>query len=180
MKAVAWLLSLSAACAPHAHKPEQPPLAPPENGILGADVELPQRRTTGPLTPAERDSLIRTVAAHRAAWHARHISAYRIRLAIGCFCPWPGNPAILEVRDGVAVGLRDTTGKSIGKPREPWSLYTVDGLFDAVEQSAQGADVVEVGFDPTYDYPALIRGDGKVGLPDDWFWVRASRLTPLR
>ena len=121
---------------------------------------------------------MREVAARRAAWRARAISDYRIQVAAGCFCPWPGNPAILEVRRGVVVALRDTTGKSMGKPREPWSVYTVEGLFDAVEQSAKRVDVLEVAYDPEYGYPAMIRGDGRLAYPDDWFWVKASRLTP--
>ncbi len=86
----------------------------------------------------------------------------------------------LEVRRGVAVALRDTTGKSMGTPREPWSAYTVEGLFASLAQAARRSDVVEVAYDPQYGYPAMIRGDGKIGLPDDWFWVKASRLTPSR
>jgi len=76
--------------------------------------------------------------------------------------------------------LRDTAGKSLGTPREPWSTYTVEGLFDAVEQGALRLDVLVVAYDPTYRYPAQIRGDARLGLPDDWFWVKASRLTPTR
>ena len=143
----------------------------------------PQRTSTGALTQAERDSLVREVAIRRAAWRARHITDYRIQIAVGCFCPWPETPAIVVVRGGVLVALDDTSGKSMGKPREPWSLYTVDALFDAVEQgagagSAHRSDVIEVVYDPEYDYPALIRGIAQVGLPDNWFWVKASRLTP--
>jgi len=123
---------------------------------------------------------VRELGAHRAAWRARRMGDYQIQVAVGCFCPWPGNPAILDVRGGVAVALRDTSGKSMGKPREPWSLYTVEGLFDAVEHGARGSDMLEVAYDPLYGYPALIRGVGKVGLPDNWFWVKASRLTPAR
>lgn len=82
------------------------------------------------------------------------------------------------MRRGVAVTLRDTTGKSMGAPREPWSLYTVEGLFNVVEQWARRSDVVEVAYDPTDGYPAMIRGDTRIELPDDWFWVRASRLAP--
>jgi hypothetical protein len=136
-----------------------------------------RRKSTGPLTQAERDSLLREVQSRRAAWRARGIASYRIQIAVGCFCPWPGNPAILEVKNGTPALLRDTAGKSIGKPREPWSLYTVDGLFDAVERGARGADIIEVIFDATYGYPTWITGDGKVAYPDDWFWVKASRLT---
>lgn len=139
---------------------------------------LPPRNSPGALTQAERDSLLREVAARRDAWRARGIGDYRIQVAVGCFCPWPSNPAILEVRRGVAVALWDTAGKSMGKPREPWSRYTVEGLFDAVEESAKGVDVLEVAYDREYGYPAIIRGDGRLGLPDNWFWVKASRLTP--
>ena len=154
--------------------PPSPPREPERR------VVLPPRTSTGALTQAERDSLLREVAARREAWRARHISNYRIEIAVGCFCPWPSYPAILEVRGGAATALRDTTGKSLGAPREPWSLYTVDSLFAAVESGARRLDVIEVAYDPEYGYPAMIRGDARVGLPDDWFWVRASRLTPSR
>jgi uncharacterized protein DUF6174 len=153
------------------HAPPLPPLPP---------LPPSQRRTTGPLTPAERDSLVREVQARRAAWRARGIADYDLRVAVGCFCPWPGNPAVLEVRHGAIVALRDTAGKRAGPVREPWSLYSVEGLFDAVEQSARRVDVLEVRYDPTFGYPASIRGDGKLGLPDDWFWVTADRLTPSK
>jgi hypothetical protein len=164
-------LIVVAACRSAA--PPPPPALEPDTRVV-----LPRRDSPGALTRVERDSLLREVAARRAAWRARHISSYRIQVAVGCFCPWPSYPAILETRDGVAVALRDTAGKSLGKPREPWSSYTVEGLFDAVEQGARRSDVLEVAYDPSYGYPAQIRGDAKLGLPDDWFWVKASRLTP--
>jgi len=164
-------LLLLAACRTTA--PPRPPLE------RETPVTLPQRSATGALTQAERDSLVRELEVHRDAWRARHIVDYQIQVAAGCFCPWPSNPAILEVRSGVAVALRDTSGKAMGAPREPWSVYTVEGLFDAVEQSARRSDVLEVAYDPQYGYPAMIRGTGKVG-PDNWFWIKASRLTPAR
>jgi cytochrome oxidase Cu insertion factor (SCO1/SenC/PrrC family) len=80
----------------------------------------------------------------------------------------------------VAVGLRDTTGRRFGRVREPWSLYTVEGLFDAVEQAARRNDVFDVTYDPRFGYPTYMHGDARLGLPDDWFWVRATELTPRR
>lgn len=139
---------------------------------------LPPRTRNGALTPAERDSLLQELASRRAAWQAQHISSYRLQVAAGCFCPWPDTPGILDVKNGVVVALRDTAGKSMGAVREPWSAYTVEGLFNAVEQGVRNSDVLAVVYDPRYGYPAQIRGDAKLGLPDDWFWVRASRLTP--
>lgn len=172
------LLLLATACAQRA---PAPPLSPPPRTPPAPPLqEGPRRRSTGPLTQVERDSLLREVAARREAWRARQISDYRIEIAVGCFCPWPSHPAILDVRGGVIVALQDTMGKSIGKPREPWSLYTVEGLFDAVERGARRSDVIQVAYDEEYHYPAMIRGDAKVGQVDDWFWVTASRLTPSR
>ena len=178
-QSVVALLVIGAACAKHVAPPPPPPALEPEHRVV------PPRRTsvTGVLTAAERDSLVRDVATRRAAWRARHISDYRIQIAVGCFCPWPDTPAILTVKNGAIVALDDTSGKSMGKPREPWSLYTVDSLFSAVEQAAGGSnrsDMIEVVYDPAYDYPALIRGYAKARLPDNWFWVKASRLTPSR
>lgn len=168
------VLLLAAACGRPVHAPPPPRLEPEQR------VVLPQRNSTGALSQAERDSLLREVAARRDAWRAHHISDYKIQIAVGCFCPWPSHPAILEVRGGAVVALWDTTGKSLGAPREPWGLYTVEGLFEAVEAGARRNDVIEIAYDPRYDYPAMISGDSKVGLPDNWYWVKASRLTPSR
>jgi uncharacterized protein DUF6174 len=105
---------------------------------------------------------------------------YRIRVTAGCFCPWPQQPRLLEVRDGKAVALLDTTGRPAGVLREPWAPYTVEGMFDFLEQSVRRADVVSVRYDSYFGYPTEIRGDQKLGRFDDWFWVTATKLTPRR
>jgi len=48
------------------------------------------------------------------------------------------------------------------------------------EMSIRRDDVVEVFYSARYDYPALIRGDASVRQVDDWFWIKADRLTPVR
>ncbi len=130
-----------------------------------------------PLGLAERDSLVRDAHAHRAAWRARHIMDYRLRVAVGCFCPWPSTPAVIDVRGGVVVALRDTSGRSAGPPREPWSAYTVEGMFDLIEHAVEKDDILDVSYDACLNYPTAIRGDGKVGQVDDWFWVKAGPVT---
>ena len=78
------------------------------------------------------------------------------------------------------MGLLDTTGRAAGPLIEPWAPNTVEGMFDFIERAARSADVLAVRYDPSLDYPTEIRGDQRVGLPDDWFWTRAGNLTPRR
>lgn len=163
---------------------ELPPvLTEPPPVVTPPVVRAPPARRARPdtaLSVAEREALVREAASRRAAWRALGIAHYRLRVAVGCFCPWPDTPAIVEVENGVAVQLRDTTGHGFGKLREPWSLYTVETLFDAVEQGARRDDIIEVTYDPRYGYPTYIHGIARIGLPDNWFWVRAAELTPRR
>ena len=163
------------------HGAPPPALPPPPVVTVARDTTPPPRRVTSTdrrLNEAERDAIVREAQTRRAAWRARGISDYGIRVTVGCFCPWPHTPAILEVRRGVAAQLRDTTGRAFGPLREPWSSYTVEGLFDAVEQGARRNDIIEVAYDAVLGYPTYIRGDAKLGRFDDWFWVKATELTP--
>ena len=172
---------LSAAILLAGCHPAPPPPAPPPPAVtvrIDSTPSIRRARSDTALTAAEREAIVREAQTRRAAWRARGIADYRIRIAVGCFCPWPSTPAILEVRRGVAVGLRDTTGRGFGKLREPWSIYTVEGLFDAVEQGARRDDVLDVTYDPRWGYPTYIHGDARLRLPDGWFWMRATELTP--
>jgi hypothetical protein len=156
------------------------PPSPPVQWIAACDSATPPATlggVSGPLSAAQRDSLLREVEIHRAAWQARRVTDYRIRVAFACFCPG-SPPAILEVRGGVPVALRDTAGRPVGPAHEPWSFYTVEGLFDAVATAARRDDVVEVRFDACFAYPAFIRGDANAGQVDDWYFVTATLLTP--
>ena len=170
------LIALVAAC--HSHAPPPPP--PPPRVVVIRESPPVRRNLSSPLTAAARDSLLREAQGHRAAWRARGITAYRMRVAVGCFCPWSSTPAVLEVRGGKAVALFDLAGKPFGAVREPWSSHTVDAMFDMIERAGRDYDVIEATYDSTFDYPTAISGDAHARLPDDWFWVTASHLTPLR
>ena len=171
--------ALAMAC--HGAPPAPPPPPPVVTVVRDSVIPPPRRaRPDTALRSAERDAIVREAQTRRAAWRALGIEDYQIRVAAGCFCPWPQTPAILVVRNRVAAELRDTTGRRFGALREPWSIYTVEGLFDLVEQAARGNDMLEVTYNARFGYPTSIRGDARWGLPDDWFWVRATELTPRR
>lgn len=119
---------------------------------------------------------MREVQARRAAWRARGITDYRVRIAMRCFCPF-SPPAILEVRGGIPVALRDSTGRPAGPLREPYA-YTIEALFDLVEHAARSDELVELSYHPCLGYPASVGVDPK-GL-DNWYWVTADHLTTPR
>jgi Family of unknown function (DUF6174) len=56
--------------------------------------------------------------------------------------------------------------------------YSIDGLFELLEQVADRHDVVAVGFDDRWHYPEYISTDARVGLPDDWGIVEARGFRP--
>ena len=92
-----------------------------------------------------------------------------------CFCPF-SPPAILEVRGGIPVALRDSMGRPAGPPLQP-SAFTIEALFDLIERAAQDDELVEVSYS-CLGYPALIGVDPK-GL-DNWYSVTADHLTTPR
>ncbi|HTD71793.1 MAG TPA: DUF6174 domain-containing protein [Gemmatimonadales bacterium] len=185
--ALYWALALFGALglACHHAPPARPQLeSPPQRSDIARDTlpppAPPSRRGGDTLSVAERDAILAEARTRRAAWRARGITDYRIRVAVGCFCPWPSAPRVLEVRGGRAVALLDTTGRAAGSLVEPWAPNTVEGMFDFIEQAARSADVLAVRYDRYLDYPTEIRGDQKVGRVDDWFWTTATGLTPRR
>ena len=144
-----------------------------------ADVPAEARWTatapcdTSPTTPSQRlgavrparDSLLRDVQLRRAAWRARGIADYRVRIAMRCFCPF-SPPTILEVRGGIPVG----------PPLQPHA-FTIEALFDLIERAAENDELVEVHYS-CLGYPASIAVDPK-GL-DNWYTVTADHLATPR
>ena len=154
-----------------------------------ADIPAETRWTTtapcdtSPTAPSQRlgavrptrDSLLRDVQVRRAAWRARGISNYRVRIGMRCFCPF-SPPTILEVRGGIPVALRDSMGRPASPPLQPHA-FTIEALFDLIERAAQDDELVEVSYS-CLGYPASIGVDPK-GL-DNWYSITADHLATPR
>ncbi|HEV8304562.1 MAG TPA: DUF6174 domain-containing protein [Gemmatimonadales bacterium] len=133
--------------------------------------------TGGGLSPAARDSILRDVETRRAAWRARHITHYRLRVSETCFCP-RSPPAVVEVREGMVVAAFDTAGRPAPSLRAHWSSYTVEDLFNVIERTARDGAVQEVGYDACLGYPSVIKGNMR--HVDTWFQIGAGPLTRPR
>jgi uncharacterized protein DUF6174 len=135
----------------------------------------PGSRTFNLQTPGQRDSLHAEITRHRELWRAGGTRDYDFLLRASCFCPGQQGWLLLEVRDRQALRGWDTRGKPV-RLTQP-ATHSIDELFDVLKQVADRDDVVEVSFDDRWHYPAYIRTDVRLGLPDDWgiFQVRGFK-----
>jgi len=127
-------------------------------------------------TPGQRDSLHAQIKRQREMWRAGGAPDYHFLLRTSCFCPGQRGWVLVEVRAGQVVRVWDRGGKPA--PLNERDNYSIDGLFDLLEQQADRNDVVAVGFEDRWHYPAYIRTDARLGLPDDWGIVEARGFRP--
>ena len=176
---LAAFAALLVACHPgppvRADVPAELPWTNPSPCDTTSAPPVPQQGLGG-LSAAGRDSVLQDLPARRAAWRARGITDYRLRMAMRCFCP-SSPPAIVEVRGGIPVAVRDTTGRPTGPPREPYA-YTIDGLFALIERAARNGELVAVSYSPCLGYPTSVQVDPQ-GL-DNWYWIIADHLATPR
>jgi hypothetical protein len=133
-------------------------------------------RTFNLQNPGQRDSLHAQIKRQRDMWRAGGIRDYHFLLRASCFCPGQQGWVLLEVRGGQAVRVWDRRGKPV--PLVTRDHYSIDGLFDLLEQQAGHNDVVAVGFDDRWHYPAYISTDARLGLPDDWGIIQVRGFRP--
>jgi hypothetical protein len=145
---------------------------------VGANSPAPPEgsRTFNLQTPGQRDSLHAEIRRHREMWRAGGARDYQFLLRASCFCPGQQGWLLLEVRDGQVVRVWDRGGKPA--PLTPDNKYSIDGLFDLLKQDADRDDVVGVSFDDRWHYPAYIRTDVRLGLPDDWGVLQVRGFRP--
>ena len=136
----------------------------------------PGSRTFNLQSPGQRDSLRAEIRRQRELWAAGGVRDYHFLLRESCFCPGQQGWVLLEVRGGKAVRVWDRGGKPV--PLTERNNYSIDGLFDLLQQEADRDDVVAVGFEDRWHYPAHIRTDMRVGLPDDWGIIEVRGFTP--
>jgi len=118
-------------------------------------------------------------------WQAQSISHYRMKVNIGCFCPFFDRmPVTVEVQGGEVLSVTDSQGqpvaaddpiRSFGNER----LMTVDGAFDYAREAIQKADKTEVTYDPSLGYPVQLVIDRIELAIDDEMSVLISEFEVL-
>jgi hypothetical protein len=183
---IAWATRLMLTClivACHRGVPETP--TPAKNvspgriaffNDTGHVVAFPEARTFNLQMPGQRDSLRTALKSERALWRANGLSDYRFLLRTGCFCPGRRGWLLIEVRTGQPLRAWDRAGRSA--PVSDWDTFSIDGLFDLLERSADRDAAVQVSFDPRWHFPAYVYTRALPG-PDMWGIIEARGFRPF-
>ena len=142
----------------------------------GHVVNFPEARTFRLQTPGQRDSLRTALRGERTLWRASSPPDYRFLLRTGCFCPGVRGWLLIEVRRGQPLRAWDRAGRSA--PLSDWDTFSIDGLFDFLERSADRDAEVQVSFDPRWHFPTYVYTRALPG-PDMWAVIEARGLRPI-
>ncbi len=122
----------------------------------------------------------RELDTNRDLWDAANIVDYTYRLQITCFCPPEiTRPVIVQVGQDSIVSVVDVTSRERVQSSLIGSFYTVDGLFDVIQDAIDSeAHELSVSYDPDLHYPSRIVIDYDERAVDEELALTASDLVP--
>jgi len=127
-------------------------------------------------TPGQRQSLRATLRKERELWQARKPRDYRFLLRVGCFCPGTRGWLLIEVRSGQPLRAWDKAGKSAALI--DWNTFSIDGLYDNLERTADINGQVQIAFDARWHFPTYVYAVALPG-PDMWSIIEMRGLRPI-
>ena len=127
-------------------------------------------------TLAQRQSLRATLRKERELWQARKPRDYKFLLRVGCFCPGTRGWLLMEVRNGQLLRAWDRAGRSAALT--DWNTFSIDGLYDNLERSADINGEFRIAFDPRWHFPKYVSTVVAPG-PDAWSIVEVRGFRPI-
>jgi hypothetical protein len=131
-------------------------------------------------TATTRSDAERELARNRQRWVSAGIHSYEFDFRRSCFCvPESIEKVHIVVRNDVVTSvLRSRDGQPASTAVGAWPR--VDELFEDVQRRLeQGAERLEVSYDPTYGYPRSIVADVILMAADDEYSLTAENLRRL-
>ena len=126
--------------------------------------------------PGQRQALRATLRKERELWQARKPRHYKFLLRGGCFCPGTRGWLLMEVRNSKLLRAWDRTGKSAAL--SDWNTFSVDGLYDNLERSADINGEFRIAFDSRWHFPKYVSTVVAPG-PDSWSIVEVRGFRPI-
>jgi hypothetical protein len=139
-------------------------------------VSSAEGRTFKLTTTAQRETLRATLRRERELWNAAKPRGYRFLLRVACFCPGNQGWLVMDVRINEPLRAWDRTGKSAALT--DWNTFSIDGLYDNLERSAEINGQVQIVFDPRWHVPSYVHGIALPG-PDAWWTIEVRALRPI-
>ncbi|HNP73356.1 MAG TPA: DUF6174 domain-containing protein [Kouleothrix sp.] len=119
---------------------------------------------------------------YRARWAARVPAAYRYTLRVGCFCPPEvTQPVEVTVRDAAVIALVGASSRQPVRGAQLDEAAPIEQLFVLIQRAIdQGADRVDVQYDPEFGYPRAIAIDYMRDASDDevTYTIEKFEVTP--
>jgi iron(III)-enterobactin esterase len=125
--------------------------------------------------PGQRQAVRATLRRERELWQARKPSDYKFLLRVGCFCAGTRGWLLIEVRNSQPLRAWDRAGKSAALT--DWNTFSIDGLYDNLERSADNDGEVRIAFDPRWHFPRYVRTVALPG-PDAWSIIEVRGFRP--
>jgi len=147
-----------------------------DTGLAGNGLAIPDARTFKLRTTGQRDSLRATLRKERELWRAGGVRDYRFLLRVGCFCPGLRGWWLIEVRSGQPLRAWDRAGQAARI--DDGDTFSIDGLFDNLERSADRDGSVQIAFDSRRHFPTFVRTISLPG-PDAWATIEVRGLRPI-
>lgn len=126
-------------------------------------------------TAPQRQSLRATLRRERELWRATKPADYLFLLRVDCFCPGPRGWLLIGVRSNQPLRAWDRTGKSAAII--DWNTFSIDGLYDLLDRSADNASEVQIAFDPRWHFPRYVRS-AVLPMPDSWSIIQVRGFRP--
>ena len=82
----------------------------------------------------------------------------------------------MEVRSGQPLRAWDRAGKSAALTN--WNTFSIDGLYDNLERSADINGQVQIAFDSRWHFPKYVYSVVLPG-PDAWSTIEVRGLRPI-
>lgn len=128
----------------------------------------------------QRDKL----SAARTLWDSKNVSSYSYVLELQCFCAPASqlSPVLVTVQNGAVVSLQYWDEDPADRTPAPASVFgaydTVEDLFYFIADAiSRDADVLQVGYDPTYGFPNTVNVDYEAGGSEQLLFF-VTRFTP--
>jgi Family of unknown function (DUF6174) len=133
-----------------------------KSGIWALLVLMLFQCSSNPTSPSK------DILTARQKWNNQGLESYTFNYNNSCFCLWASVTFKIAVFENKIVNVSDTAGKEAVDSTEYQYFYTIDQLFDLLEEAdKQNAAQLDYSFNKDFGYPEHIYVNYSEQIADD-------------